>query len=200
MSRLPLYLQALDELPVGQRTISSQQLAKSAGVRAANVRKDLSHLGSYGTRGVGYDVAPLRLQIARRLGMTRSTPIAIVGAGHLGRALAGYAGFVESGFEIVALFDTDPAKVGTNVHGYLISSMADLDAVAASPGISIGIITTPGSSAQAVADRLAEAGIRSILNFAPVTLEVPKGVEVRRVDLATELQILSYYLNEAAGL
>jgi len=196
VNRLPLYLQVLEDLGPSQRTISSEQLARAAGVNSANVRKDLSYLGSYGTRGVGYDAAHLQFQIARRLGRTGATAVAIVGAGNLGQALAGFRGFEESGFVVAGLFDSDPRKVGSKVNGLAVEPFADLDAAIKDREVAIGIITTPASSAQDVADRLAAAGVRSILNFAAAMLDVGPGVEVRRVDLSTELQILSYYLHE----
>lgn len=196
VNRLPLYLQVLEDLPTAQRTISSGQLARAAGVKSTNVRKDLSYLGSYGVRGVGYDAAQLRLQIARRLGRSDSCPVAIIGAGNLGQALSGYPGFEERGFEIAGVFDIDATKVGSSVNGIKVESLEELDRAIRDRGVSIGIITTTESAAQAVAERLAAAGVRSILNFAAVTLELPGDVEVRRVDLSTELQILSYYLHE----
>lgn len=198
VNRLPLYLQVLEDLGPSQRTISSEQLAKAVGVNSANVRKDLSYLGSYGTRGVGYDAAHLQLQIARRLGRTGATPVAIIGAGNLGQALAGFPGFEESGFVVAGVFDSDPDKVGRHVNGLRVEPVADLDGAVKERKVAIGIITTPASSAQDVADSLAAAGVRSILNFAAAMLEVGPGTEVRRVDLSTELQILSYYLHEGS--
>ncbi len=197
VARLPLYLQCLEEVPASQRIISSQQLARMAGVNSAKVRKDLSYLGSFGTRGVGYDTEELRVLIARRLGRTEPCAVAIVGAGNLGEALAGYEGFEERGFRIAAIFDTDPDKIGRRVNGMPIEHLSGLRRAVVERGVNIGIITTPPQVAQDVADSLGAAGVRSILNFAPAVLEVPPGVQVRRVDLSTELQILSYYLNQA---
>lgn len=193
VARLPLYLQCLEAMT--EPIVSSDQLAATAGVSSAKVRKDLSYLHPQGTRGVGYDLAELKLLIAARLGRTADWMVAIVGAGNLGQALAGFAGFAEHGFRVAALFDTDPAKVGTMIEGKPVHHIDDLEAVVGSEGIAIGMITTPEEPAQEVADKLAAAGVRSILNFAPAILKVPRGVEVRRVDLSTELQILSYYLN-----
>lgn len=197
VARLPLYLLCLEAM--SQPVVSSDQLASVAGVNSSKVRKDLSYLKPRGTRGVGYDVKELKQLIAIRLGRTASTVVAIVGAGNLGQALAGYGGFAESGFSIAALFDTDPAKVGRMVGGARVYHLDELDAVVAGEAIAIGVITTPEEPAQEIADRLAAAGVRSILNFAPTILKVPKGVEVRRVDLSTEMQILSYYLNVERG-
>ncbi len=173
--------------------MSSERLAELAGVNAAKVRKDLSYLGSYGTRGVGYDVEYLLYQISRELGLTQDWPVAIIGFGNLGHALANYRGFGERGFRIVALFDDDPTKVGESVGGLRVRPIDDLTAVAAGGGIAIGIIATPAQAAQSVADRLVAAGITSILNFAPAVLSVPEHVSLRKVDLSIELQILSFY-------
>ena len=194
MARLPLYLRSLVEgQHAGLTTISSERLAELAGVNAAKVRKDLSYLGSYGTRGVGYDVEYLLFQMSRELGLTQDWPVAIVGLGNLGQALANYAGFGDRGFPIVALCDADERVVGTVVHGVTVRHVDDLPAIAAEQGIGIGIIATPAAAAQDVADRLVAAGVRSILNFAPTVISVPAEVSLRKVDLAVELQILSFY-------
>jgi redox-sensing transcriptional repressor len=198
VQRLPVYLRCLDELPAGQSSVSSDELAARAGVNSAKVRKDLSYLGSYGIRGVGYNVEHLRLEIGLELGMTRQWGVVIVGIGNLGRALANYAGFGRRRFRIVGLFDNDPDKVGARVDALTIEPMAALDAAVAEREASIGIIATPAAGAQDVADRMAQAGIRSILNFAPTIVLPPEGVKVRRVDLTTELQILAYYLHRGA--
>jgi redox-sensing transcriptional repressor len=173
--------------------VSSEQLAELAGVNAAKVRKDLSYLGSYGTRGVGYHVEHLLHEISRELGLTHDWPVAIVGIGNLGQALANYRGFGERGFEVVGLFDDDEAKVGTSVGELRVESLHDLDAAVRDRSIAIGIIAVPGHAAQHAADRLVEAGVTSILNFAPIVVVTPPGVSLRKVDLATELQILSFY-------
>ncbi len=194
VARLPLYRRSLLDL-VGRRvaTVSSEQLAEMAGVNAAKVRKDLSYLGSYGTRGVGYDVQFLVFEIERKLGLTTESPVVIVGLGNLGQALAKYGGFQERGFPIVALVDADPAKVGQPIGALLVESLDDLATVVAERSIAVGIIATPAAAAQDVADRLVGAGVRSILNFAPTVISVPDDVPLRKVDLATELQILSFY-------
>lgn len=194
VARLPLYYRSLLQLADdGESTISSERLAEMAGVNAAKVRKDLSHLGSYGTRGVGYDVDYLVHQISRALGLTQDWPVAIVGMGNLGQALAKYAGFSARGFRVVALVDADPAKVGTRVGDLTVESFDALEDLVRSREIAIGVIATPASAAQEVCDRLVAAGVGSVLNFAPVVLTVPDGVSIRKVDLATELQILSFY-------
>lgn len=195
VSRLPVYLRSLADLPAAQQTCSSEQLAGIAGVNSAQVRKDLSHLGSHGTRGVGYDVAELKAQLRRALGLIKGYSVVLVGAGNLGSALANYGGFHDWGFEVAAVLDSDPAKIGKQVGSLTVERMSDLESVVRSKGISIGVIATPTESAQDVADRLTKAGVRSILNFAPAVLQVPEGVEVRRVDLSTELQILTFHLS-----
>jgi len=199
VARLPVYLRVLaEEAAAGVSTISSERLAELAGVNAAKVRKDLSHLGSYGTRGVGYDVDYLAFQMSRELGLTEARPVVIVGAGNLGQALANYGGFSSRGFPVLAMVDSDPDKVGRRIGGVPVRHVDDLpDIVADSPN-TIGVVATPASVAQSVADRLVDAGVRSILNFAPVVLAVPSGVLVRKVDLATELQILSFYQQRSA--
>lgn len=194
VARLPIYYRSLLELSEREvSTISSERLAEMGGVNAAKVRKDLSFLGSYGTRGVGYDVAYLLHEVSRELGLTEDRPVAIVGIGNLGSALANYRGFAARGFRIVGLFDADPSKVGQKVAGLTIRPMSDIAAVANEDGISIGIVAVPAAEAQRVADLLVDAGVRSILNFAPVVTSVPEGVSLRKVDLAIELQILSFY-------
>ena len=194
VARLPLYRRGLLDL-VTRRvgTVSSEQLAELAGVNAAKVRKDLSYLGSYGTRGVGYDVQFLLFEIERKLGLTNESPVVIVGLGNLGQALANYGGFRDRGFPIVALVDADQAKVGQRIGALHVEFIDDLAAVVADRAVAVGIIATPAVAAQEVADRLVAAGVRSILNFAPAVISVPDGVPLRKVDLATELQILSFY-------
>ena len=197
VARLPVYLRSLVELAAsGQTTVSSDVLAELAGVNAAKVRKDLSHLGTYGTRGVGYDVDYLRFEVSRALGVANTWPVVIVGFGNLGRALANHTGFTERGFPMAAAIDTDPRKAGTTIDGVAIHGLDRLEELVAAHGIAIAVITTPTEAAQEVADRLVDAGIRSILNFAPAVLVVPDDVEVRSVDLATELQILGFHLQQ----
>jgi len=193
VARLPLYYRALLEIADQSTTVSSEQLAELAGVTAAKVRKDLSFLGSYGTRGVGYDVEHLVREVSRELGLTHDWPVAILGVGNLGRALANYRGFSARGFRVVALVDADPATVGTRVGDLAVEPVEALPALVADRRVAIGVIATPAESAQAVADRLVAAGVRAILNFAPTVVAVPPEVSLRKVDLATELQILSFY-------
>ncbi|MBA2311364.1 MAG: redox-sensing transcriptional repressor Rex [Actinobacteria bacterium] len=195
VARLPIYLRSLLDLAEnrGAMTVSSEQLANLAGVNAAKVRKDLSYLGSYGTRGVGYDIEYLLYQITRELGLTQDWPAAIAGVGNLGRALASYKGFSERGFRITALFDILDDVVGEEVGGLIVKHLDDLKEAVNEQGISIGIIATPPMSAQEVAERFVDVGIKSILNFAPSVVNVPPDVNVRKVDLSIELQILSFY-------
>jgi redox-sensing transcriptional repressor len=194
VARLPVYLRALTGLSErGTATCSSEELATAAGVNSAKLRKDLSYLGSYGTRGVGYDVEYLRYQIAREIGVTQDWPVVIVGIGNLGHALANYSGFSSRGFRIVALLDADPARQGEDVGGLGVRDFDELEALVERHGVAIGVIATPAVAAQAVCDRLVAAGVTSILNFAPAVLSVPDGVDVRKVDLSIELQILAYH-------
>jgi redox-sensing transcriptional repressor len=201
IARLPVYLRALYALADrGVATVSSEELATAAGVNSAKLRKDLSHLGSYGTRGVGYDVDYLVYQVSRELGLTQDWPVVIVGAGNLGRALANYGGFASRGFRIAALLDCDPQVVGTVIARHTVCSADDIEAVVADKAVSIGVIATPAVAAQGVCDRLVAAGVTSILNFAPVVLSVPPGVDVRKVDLSIELQILAFHAQRRAAV
>jgi redox-sensing transcriptional repressor len=199
VARLPVYLRSLLEIGDDATTVSSERLAELAGVNAAKVRKDLSYLGSYGTRGVGYDVEYLLFQMSRELGLTQHWPVVIVGIGNLGHALANYGGFDASGFHVVALVDADPSKVGQEVAGTQIHSMEELPSLVRDQGVVIGIIATPATAAQDVADLLVDAGVTSILNFAPALITVPDGVSLRKVDLAVELQILSFHQQRRTG-
>jgi redox-sensing transcriptional repressor len=194
VARLPEYLRALTDVAGrGISSVSSEELAAAAGVRSTQLRKDLSHLGSYGVRGVGYEVEHLALEISRALGLTQDWPVAIVGMGNLGRALAAYSGFAIGGFHVAALFDEDVAVQGELVGGVAVSGMSELGRLTGTERLSLGVIATPAGSAQPVCDALIAAGIRSILNFAPVALAVPRDVHVRRVDLATELHVLAFH-------
>jgi len=184
----------------GMQTISSEGLAEAAGVNSAKVRKDLSYLGSYGTRGVGYDVEYLIYQISRELGLTQDWNCVIVGVGNLGRALANYRGFGERGFRVSALVDIDESKVGEPVDSMVIEDFADLERIVKEREISIGIVATTAGAAQDAADRLVSAGVKSILNFAPTVLQVPDDVSLRKVDLSIELQILSFYEQRKSAL
>lgn len=192
--RLAAYLGVLNLLQQrGVAKVSSVQLAAAAGVNPAQLRKDLSHLGSYGTRGVGYNVANLRFQLERNIGSAEHWLVIIVGVGNLGRALVNHAGFAARGFRVTALFDADPALVGTEVEGLRIHAMTDLPAVVTEPDGTIGVIATPPAVAQEVAEELVNAGVGCLLNFAATSLDLPATVTVRKVDLGSELQILAYH-------
>jgi redox-sensing transcriptional repressor len=202
VGRLPVYLRALLDLAESRpdTKVSSEELARLAGVNAAKVRKDLSYLGSYGTRGVGYDIEYLLYQITRELGLTQDWPAAIIGVGNLGRALASYKGFSERGFRIAALFDIDERVVGRKEAGLVVRHLDELKEVVTEEAISIGIIATPPQAAQEVAERLVDAGVKSILNFAPAVINVAPDVSVRKVDLSIELQILSFHMQRTQAI
>ena len=194
VARLPLYLRGLvDRAEAGVETVSSVELADLAGVNAANVRKDLSYLHAHGTRGVGYDVDHLITEISLVLGGDEPNPVIIMGVGNLGRALSSYDGFVAGGFPVAGLVDADPTVVGRRIAGKVVRAVDDLEALVTETGSTVGIVATPAHAAQEAANRLVAAGIRSILNFAPAVVVVPGQVDLRQVDLATELQILGYH-------
>ncbi len=198
VSRLPVYLRSLRDLPPGQATCSSDELAALAGVNSAQVRKDLSFLNPSGVRGVGYDVGALSELLRNALGLTHEYRVAIIGAGNLGSALTNYGGFAGWGFEVVAVLDSDPAKIGTELGGLTVERTSDLERIVRDRDVAIAIIATPAEAAQELADRLVTADVRSILNFAPTSLHVPDNVAVRRVHLSTELQILTFHLQQLA--
>jgi redox-sensing transcriptional repressor len=195
INRLPIYLRCLAKAQeMNMPVINSVGIADMAGTNAAQVRKDLSYLGELGTRGIGYDVDALIAHISRWLGLITDRRCAIVGFGRLGQALLGYGGFGERGFSVVAVFDSDPAKIGTRSLGFDVTDIADLEQTLQDLLVDIVILATPAEAAQAVAERITSAGVKAILNFAPVRLELPTDVAVRQVDLSTELQILSFHL------
>ena len=194
VARLPVYLRALDELAEGgARQTSSAELAELAGVGSAQLRRDLSFLGSHGVRGVGYDVEHLQAQIAAVLGLTGDLAVVIVGIGNLGHALANYVAFAGTGFRVAALVDADPAVIGTTVAGLTVEDDAHLADVVRREGARLAVLATPADVAQDVCDRLVEAGVAGILTFVPRVLQVPPHVDLRSVDLATELQILAFH-------
>lgn len=202
VARLALYLRTLGELiEQGTETVSSDELAAATGVNSAKLRKDLSYVGAYGIRGVGYEVAPLLRHLERSLGLTHRQVVALVGVGNLGHALAGYSGFAGRGFPVIALFDIDPDLVGIHVNGIVVEHADSIQRVCAERGVTIGMIATPATAAQGVCDQLVGCGVRCILNFAPTVLQVPAGTEVRKVDLAVELQVLAFHVarRTAAG-
>ena len=194
VERLPVYLRALDELAErGARQTSSAELAELSGVGSAQLRRDLSFLGSHGVRGVGYDVEHLQAQIAAALGLTGDLAVVIVGIGNLGHALANYVGFAGTGFRMAALVDADPAIVGTTVAGLVVEDVAHLADVVRREGARLAVLATPADVAQEVCDRLVASGVAGILTFVPRVLQVPAHVDLRSVDLATELQILAFH-------
>jgi redox-sensing transcriptional repressor len=200
VERLPIYERLLAELlRTGHPTVSSEQLASLARVNAAKVRKDLSLLGSFGTRGTGYDTAFLLAQIHRALGVDRDWPVAIVGIGNLGRALANSEGFSSHGFRVTALFDANPSVIGTRVGPVVVRDIAQLGDLRENDVPAIGVVSTPAAAAQAVTDLLVGIGVRSILNFAPTVLNVPSSVMLRYVDLSIELQVMSFYQSRSTG-
>jgi redox-sensing transcriptional repressor len=192
-----LYLRCLIQLQAQRiRVANSVQIAEIAGTNAAQVRKDFSYLGEYGVRGQGYQVDELIEHLTHWLGMQSSRNVAIVGFGRLGSALRGYGGFQDRGFSISAVFDADSDKVGTMIaDGVVVEPLERMPEVVAEQGIEIAILTVPVDVVQDVADRVVASGIRAILNFAPVGLDVAEGVIVRQADVAGELQILSYHLS-----
>jgi len=196
VGRLPLYLRVLNQLiDEGRTTTNSQEIGNRLGLSSAQIRKDLSYFGGFGKYGAGYDVAYLRDQLRRILNIERTWPVALVGAGHLGHALANYDRFVEGGFEIVAVFDSDPEKIGQPLGHLTITDAARLEEVIRARGIVIAILAVPPQAAQDVADRLVTAGVRAILNYAPIRLQVPDDVKVQDIDPVARLQHMAYYLN-----
>jgi redox-sensing transcriptional repressor len=193
--RLSHYYRVLEEVAAeGRRMISSHLLAEREGITSAQVRKDLSSFGSFGRRGLGYHVEHLRDEIRALLGLDRRWRACVVGAGHIGTALLGYAGFADQGFELAAIFDADPERVGRTVEGRVVRPIAQLSA---RDGFEIGVIATPARAAQEVADALVAAGVQGILNFAPRKLRVPDAVSLRTVDMTMEFESLSYALTHA---
>ena len=194
--RLSVYLRCLTFLEaVHQQTVSSQELAKRFHLNSSQIRKDLACFGEFGTRGVGYNVSGLKQTLTRTLGLDRSRNVLIVGAGNLGMALADYRGFNSNGFHIVGMIDTDPEKVGRSSRsGAAILPWESLQQIVRSNMVEIGIIAVNADNAQSVHDALAAAGVRAVLNFAPIQIRMSDGVKVRSVDLRVNLESLSYYL------
>lgn len=193
VARLPSYLRLLEDIEEGRDTVNSEDLAAAAGVNAANVRRDLSDLGFQGTRGVGYSVPALRDRIRREIGIDKRRRVAIFGAGNLGTALARYTGLARRGFDVAAVYDVDPERVGDRIGLVSVQDLSEMPADRQQEKFDMAILAVPAGAAQPLADALVEAGVRLILNFAPTRLTVPSEVSVRQVDLSTELQILSYY-------
>lgn len=199
IARLPRYLRSFAEfMHSHQEVLSSKELAAASGINPSQVRKDLAYFGQFGQRGIGYDVKTLDLKMREILGLHKAWRIALVGCGNLGTALLQYGGFNKAGFKIEAAFDVDPSKVGWELEGVRIWATPAIRQVVREKKIEIAIIAVPASQAQRVADGLVDAGIRAIVNFAPCVLTVPKSVLVRGVDLASELEHLTYFLEKAS--
>ncbi len=195
VSRLPLYLRALNFLAEeGVETISSAELAQRLGISSAQIRKDLSFFGEFGKQGTGYNVEFLRKKIKEILNLTRIWDVALVGAGDLGHALVHYGGFLGQGFRISLVFDNNPQKIGQEIAGLIIQPASRMKELIRQHGIQIAIIAVPASAAQKVTDELVAAGVRAILNYAPITLKVPPDVHVQYIDPVTRLQHMTYYL------
>lgn len=198
INRLSLYLRVFSQIESsGKETVSSRELAELSGINPAQVRKDLAYFGQFGRRGVGYAVAELKKQIRSILGLDRDWRVAIVGVGNLGKALLMYKGLAAYHFNVVAAFDQDPDKVGWELEGVKVDDIADLDKVVREKKIEIAVLTVPEAVAQETAGAVVRARIPAILNFAPARLQVPPGTLVRQVDLAGELEALSYLLQKA---
>jgi redox-sensing transcriptional repressor len=198
--RLSHYYRVLEEVEAeGKRMISSHRLAEREGITSAQVRKDLSYFGSFGRRGLGYNVAHLREEIRAILGLDRRWKVVLVGAGNIGSALLAYRGFEKQGFEVVAVFDRDAHRVGQRLGDIVVEDVAQLPAVVAREGVEMGVIATPLRAAQDVADALVAAGVRGILNFAPRKLFVPAHVTLRTVDMSMEFESLSFALTQRAA-
>jgi redox-sensing transcriptional repressor len=194
VSRLSLYLRLLEELDAGVCTLSSEELAARAGTSAAQVRKDLSFFGTFGKRGLGYGVTELITTLRSILGLERRWRVAVVGAGKIGAALMGYQDFKRQGFYIESVFDSDAAKVGQRWNGLVVRADAEMETALQSESIDIAIIAVPADAAQSVVDRVVSAGVKAILNFAPVKLRVPVSIALKNVNMAVELEGLSYAL------
>lgn len=195
ISRLPVYLRALDRLAQdGYEVTSSHELGKHLGISSAQIRKDLSHFGGFGKQGTGYKIAFLSEQLRQVLKVDRDWDVALIGAGDLGSAVARYRGFTERGFRITHVFDNSPDKIGKTIGEYSIYPTAELEAIISRHNIKIAMITVPAEAAQAVAERLIAAGVRAILNYAPINLNVPDDVHVQYIDPVLHLQRMTYYL------
>jgi redox-sensing transcriptional repressor len=195
IGRLPIYLRALTQLvQQGQEITSSHELGQRLGISSAQIRKDLSHFGEFGKQGTGYQISHLQAQLKQILQVDREWPMVVVGAGDLGRAIAHYGGFVERGFRVVAIFDNDPAKIGTGQGNMKVIEGARMKSVIRELNVKIAMIAVPANHAQEVADELVEAGVRALLNYAPYNLSVPEGVRVQYIDPVTLLQRMTYYL------
>lgn len=195
VGRLPVYLRALSRMAQdGQQITSSKELGERLGISSAQIRKDLSHFGEFGKQGTGYQIQFLVEQIQRILKVEREWAVALVGLGDLGRALAHYKGFANRGFRITAIFDSDPKKIGADINGLTVIDSANVIAEIRARGLKVAMLAVPAEKAQEVANQLVEAGIKGILNYAPINLTVPRDVRVQTIDPVTHLQRMTYYL------
>jgi len=198
IGRLPIYLRALVRLQAEQREItSSHELGKRLGISSAQIRKDLSHFGEFGKQGTGYHITTLSNALQKILHVDREWRVVLVGFGNLGHAIANYGGFAHRGFHVTHIFDNDPAIVGTQLpSGHTVLPMEKLQETVRKEGIQVAMLTTPADSAQEVADQLIAAGIRAILNYAPIVIYVPEGVQIQYIDPVIHLQRMTYYLDK----
>jgi len=195
VGRLPLYLRALHHMAQeGRKVTSSQELGERLGISAAQIRKDLSQFGEFGKQGTGYDIEFLVDQLRQILKVNQVWDVAVVGAGDIGSALARYQGFADRGFRVVMIFDSDPEKVGTQVGTFVVQNSSEMSDTITAAGIRVAMLAVPATQAQAVTDELVKAGVRAILNYAPINLTVPEGVRVQYTDPVTHLQRMTYYL------
>lgn len=195
IGRLPIYLRALQRMAErGMRTTSSQELGDHVGISAAQIRKDISQFGEFGKQGTGYSIPYLLDKLREILKVDRIWDVALVGAGDMGHALARYQGFVNRGFNIIMIFDNDKSKVGQKVGQFTIEDSATMIERIKSCDVKVAMLTVPASAAQEVADKLVQAGVKGILNYAPISINVPAGVKVQHIDPATHLQRMTYYL------
>jgi redox-sensing transcriptional repressor len=195
IGRLPLYLRALTRLAIeGQEVTSSHELGRRLGISSAQIRKDLSHFGGFGKQGTGYQISYLVEQLRQVLKVNQEWEVAIIGAGDLGTALLHYKGFVDRGFRIACVFDNSPQKIGKNIGDFVVHPIEDMQKVIQERGIKLAMIAVPAEKAQEVADKLIEVGVRAILNYAPMTLNVPADVKVQYIDPVVQLQRMTFYL------
>ena len=195
IGRLPIYMRALQRMSEnGIQTTSSQELGEHVGISAAQIRKDISQFGEFGKQGTGYHIPFLLDKLRSILKVDRVWDVALVGAGDMGHALARYQGFLDRGFQIVMVFDNDPQKVGEKVGDFIVQDMASLAETIRKANVKMAMLTVPAVAAQDVADQLVKAGVKAILNYAPINLNVPPDVKVQHIDPATHLQRMTYYL------
>ena len=195
VGRLPLYLRALSQMAAnGKEITSSQELGERLGISSAQIRKDLSQFGEFGKQGTGYNIAYLTDQLRRILKVDRVWDVVLVGAGDLGRAIAHYAGFVDRGYRVVAVFDNDPGKVGTVVGAFTIEDIVRLPQQIRARSVAVAMLAVPQAAAQAISDTLVESGIKAILCYAPTSIQVPKGIYVQYIDPVLHMQRMTYYL------